>query len=76
MRHDFGQIRRTFNVYIGRPGRAGWHAATGERTVNQAEAEGWSETIRRRTERIFGVALLILLIPVLVILVCLFLTGG
>jgi len=35
--------------------------------MNQAEAGGWSDKVRRRTERIFGLVLLILLIAVLLI---------
>jgi len=43
--------------------------------MNQAEAEGWSEQIRRRTERIWGLVLLILLGAVLLISASLFFTA-
>ena len=53
-------------------------SATGERTMktmNQAEAEGWSEKVRRRTERIFGLVLLIFLAAILLISATLFFTA-
>ena len=43
--------------------------------MNQAEAEGWSEQIRRRSERIWGLVLLILLGAVLLISASLFFTA-
>ena len=52
-------------------------SATGEatmKTINQAEAEGWSEKVRRRTERIFGLVLIILLAAILLVSATLFLT--
>jgi len=45
------------------------------KTMSQAEAEGWSEKVRRRTERIFGLALLIFLVAVLLISASLFFTA-
>lgn len=53
---------------------ATWAAMTamGERTMNQAEADGWSEKVRRRAERIFGFVLLILLAAILLISASLF----
>jgi hypothetical protein len=45
------------------------------RTLNQIEAQGWSEQVRRRTGRIFVLAFLILLTPALLIAARLFLTG-
>jgi len=44
------------------------------KTINQAEAEGWSEKVRRRTERIFGLVLIILLAAILLVSATLFLT--
>ena len=44
------------------------------KTMNQAEAEGWSENVRRRAERIFGLVLLILLAAILFISATLFFT--
>jgi len=45
------------------------------KTMNQAEAEGWSERVRRRTERIFGLVLLIFLAAILLISATLFFTA-
>jgi peptidoglycan/LPS O-acetylase OafA/YrhL len=44
------------------------------KTLNQVEAEGWSETIRRRARRLFGLVLLMLLAAILLISASLFLT--
>jgi len=45
------------------------------KTMNQAEAEDWSEKVRRRTERIFGLVLLILLAAILLFSATLFFTA-
>jgi hypothetical protein len=49
--------------------------ATGARTMQNKELEGWSEKIRRRSERIFGLVFLILLAAILLISVSLFVTA-
>ena len=78
--HDLGQLRRTFNTCFAAYTRRQLAAMTvpGERIMkimNQAEAEGWSEQIRRRSERIWGLVLLILLGAVLLISASLFFTA-
>lgn len=45
------------------------------KTMNQAEAEIWSERVRQRTERIFGLVLLILLAAILLVSASLFFTA-
>jgi hypothetical protein len=45
------------------------------KTMNQAEAEGWVEKIRQRTERIFDLVLLIFLVAILLISAGLFVTA-
>ena len=45
------------------------------KTMNQSEAEGWSEKVRLRTERLFGLVLLIFLVAILLISATLFFTA-
>jgi multidrug efflux pump subunit AcrB len=79
--HDLGQLRQTLYAYkcsTLTEAYLGTMTATGERTMktmNQAEAEDWSEKVRRRTERIFGLVLLILLAAILLFSATLFFTA-